>query len=302
MSVVLSINQLSKSFGFIRAVNELSFDVNKGEVFGILGPNGSGKTTTLGIILGIIKAESGTYKWFGNLPDNKTRKKIGAIVETPQFYPYLSAERNLKIIADIKECKYNDIDRVLRIVDLFDRKKHRYRNYSLGMKQRLGIAGALLCKPDVLILDEPTNGLDPQGIADIRKLIKRIAGEGITIIMASHLLDEVQKICSHVVIMDHGRNMYSGSVDTILSETPLIEVSADDLENLFSALSNFQKIKSLYQEADKVIIMLEEDTNSTDLNEYLFKNGVVLSHLCNRRKSLEKYFMQILANSDDKTY
>lgn len=300
MSVVLSIKKLSKSFGFIRAVNELSFEVNRGEVFGILGPNGSGKTTTLGIILGIINPENGIYRWFGKPPDHTLRKKVGAIVETPQFYPYLSAERNLKIIADIKECKYNDIERVLKIVDLYERRKHRYRTYSLGMKQRLGIAGALLCRPEVLILDEPTNGLDPQGIAGIRNLIQRIAADGITIILASHLLDEVQKICSHVVILDHGRNMYSGSVETILNETPLIEVSSNDLELLMSTLNKYDKVKSLYQEADKVIIMLEEPAGSADLNEYLFNNGVIVNHLCNRRKTLEKHFLQILANTDDK--
>lgn len=283
-------------------MNELSFEVNKGDIFGLLGPNGSGKTTTLGIILGVISAESGTYSWFGNPPDDKTRKKIGAILETPQFYPYLSGIKNLKILADIKECKYDDIDRVLKIVDLQDRKKHRYSNYSLGMKQRLGIAGALLCNPEVLILDEPTNGLDPQGISDIRKLIIRIAEEGTTIILASHLLDEVQKTCSHVTILDHGKNMYSGSVDAILSETPLIEISSDDLEKLFNALSNYTKIKSIYQEADKVIIMLDEDSNSADINEYLFNNGVIVNHLCNRKKTLEKHFLQILAQSDDKTY
>ncbi|MCD4679009.1 MAG: ATP-binding cassette domain-containing protein [Bacteroidales bacterium] len=299
MSAILSIKQLSKSFGFIRAVNELSFEVNKGDIFGLLGPNGSGKTTTLGIVLGVISPESGTYSWFGTPPGSKTRKKIGAILETPQFYPYLSGVKNLKILADIKECKYDDIDRVLKIVDLHDRKNHHYRNYSLGMKQRLGIAGALLCEPEVLILDEPTNGLDPQGIADIRKLILRIAEDGTTIILASHLLDEVQKTCSHVTILDHGKNMYSGNVDAILNETPLIEVSSDDLEKLFNALSNYTKIKSIYQEADKVIIMLDEDSNSADINEYLFSNGVTVNHLCNRKKTLEKHFLQILAQSND---
>jgi len=299
LSVVLSIKQLSKSFGFIRAVNELSFDVNKGEVFGILGPNGSGKTTTLGIILGIISAESGTFSWFGGPPESKLRKKIGAIVETPQFYPYLSGENNLKIIVNIKECQYADIGRVLEIVELYDRRKHSYRNYSLGMKQRLGIAGALLCNPEVLILDEPTNGLDPQGIADVRKLILKIAKEGITIIMASHLLDEVQKICSHVVILDHGKNMYCGSVDAILTESPLIEVSADDLEKLFSALSDFPRIRSFYQEAEKVIVMLEDESNSSELNEFLMNNGVVVNHLCYRKKSLEKHFLQVLSQTND---
>jgi ABC-type multidrug transport system ATPase subunit len=301
LSVVLSIDQLSKSYGFIRAVNELSFNVNKGEIFGILGPNGSGKTTTLGIILGIISPESGSYRWFGRSPDNNSRKNIGAIVDTPQFYPYLSGEKNLKILADIKGCRYADIERVLDIVELTDRKQHRYRNYSLGMKQRLGIAGALLCKPEVLILDEPTNGLDPQGIAGVRKLIKRIAGDGITIIMASHLLDEVQKICSHVVILDHGHDLYCGSVENILNDSPLLELSSDNLEMLFNALSNYKMIKSLYQEADKVIVMIDDNCTSAELNEYLFQNGVILNHLCSRKKSLEKHFLQILDQSNDQT-
>ena len=193
MDTVLKINDLTKRYGKITALDNMNLEVKRGNVFGILGPNGSGKTTTLGILLEVINQTSGDFKWFGVPSDQNTRKRIGAILEHPTFYPYLTGVQNLKIVCDIKEVPYSRVDECIKQVGLDERKDSKFKTYSLGMKQRLSIASALLCHPEVMILDEPTNGLDPQGIAEIRDLIIEIANSGKTIIIASHLLDEVQK-------------------------------------------------------------------------------------------------------------
>ena len=270
--------------------------VEKGNVFGILGPNGSGKTTTLGIILSIINPNSGFFYWFGNPPSKNDRKRIGAIVEVPVFYPYLSGLQNLKIIADIKEVPYKNIDRVLEIANISDRKHSKFKTYSLGMKQRLAIAAALLGNPDVLIFDEPTNGLDPQGIADIRNLIIKIANQGITIILASHLLDEVQKICTHVTVLDKGENIYSGKVEDVLMDSVWVEVATENNDELIMILQNLEKVESIEKEGNKLVARLKEGFTGKDLNEYLFQQGIILSHLATRRKTLEKHFLELLEN------
>lgn len=292
---VLSIQKLSKNYGRIRAVDNLSLEVQEGNVFGILGPNGSGKTTTLGIVLSVINKNGGNFSWFGKVPSKHDRKQIGAILETPIFYPYISGENNLKIIANIKGCSYETIPEVLKTVELTERRKSKFRTYSLGMKQRLAMAAALLGNPKVLILDEPTNGLDPQGIADIRELIIRIAKRGITIIMASHLLDEVQKICSHVVILDKGKNIYTGKVAEMINASAHIEVGANDMDALEEELRKNENITGF--EKDKVIMMVKvkEGYDSAQLNSYLFSKGITLTHLNTRKKSLENYFLELLA-------
>ena len=297
--VVLSLNKISKRFGRIKAVDELSLEVEKGNVFGILGPNGSGKTTTLGIILDVINPDSGYFQWFGKTPTKYERKKIGSIIEVPIFYPYLSAVRNLKIIADIKGIPYNDINRVLNIVDLIERKNSKFKTYSLGMKQRLAIAAALLGNPQALIFDEPTNGLDPKGIAEIRELILTIASEGITILLASHLLDEVQKTCTHVAILDKGRKLSSGKVEDVLNESDTVEISSGNLEELYVTINNCDIVKSVVRQGDKLSVKLDKKASSTDLNNFLFNKGIVLSHLTIRKKTLEKYFLELLNESDD---
>jgi len=291
--VVLSIKNLSKNYGKLRAVDQLTLDVHAGEVFGILGPNGSGKTTTLGVVLSVINASGGSYSWFGNVPTKADRKKIGAILEVPIFYPYISGETNLKIVADIKGCGYDNIPEVLKIVDLTARKKSKFHTYSLGMKQRLAIAAALVGNPEVLILDEPTNGLDPQGIAEIRELILRIAARGITIILASHLLDEVQKICSHVAVLDKGKNIFTGRVDDILNASTQVEVAADDMEALEDKLAKHEDVLSFQKENTILLVNLKEGFMSTDLNKYLFSTGCTLKHLAIRKRSLENYFLEL---------
>jgi ABC-2 type transport system ATP-binding protein len=294
---ILKISKLSKRYGRIKAVDGLDLEVLQGNVYGILGPNGSGKTTTLGMILSIINPDSGSFSWFGNAPSKEDRKYIGSIVEVPYFYPYMSGLRNLKLFADIKRVSYEGIEKALKIVDLTERQHSRFKTYSLGMKQRLAIAAAILGEPRALILDEPTNGLDPQGIAEIRNLIIRIANEGITIILASHLLDEVQKICSHVCVLEKGKNIFSGKVDDVLNASEMIEIGAADISALESMLKEYDKVESLERENSKIIVRMREGLDSTHLNRYLFEKGIVLSHIATRKKTLEKHFLELLENS-----
>ncbi len=295
---ILKISKLSKHYGRIKAVDNLSLEVNKGEVFGILGPNGSGKTTTLGIILSIIKQNSGTFSWFGNVPSKKDRTEIGAILEIPIFYPYLSATQNLKIYADIRNVPYSEIDKVLKTVDLLKRKRSRFNTYSLGMKQRLAIAAALLGNPQVLILDEPTNGLDPQGIAEIRNLIIEIAQQGITIILASHLLDEVQKICTHVAVLETGNCIFSGKVEDVLNESMSIELGADDSVALSEILASLDIIKNFKKEGSIFIANIQEGIDAEMVNKTIYDKGIVLNHLSLKKKTLEKHFLELLENHD----
>lgn len=293
---ILSVKGLTKDYGSLRALDNLHLEVSRGQVFGILGPNGSGKTTTLGIILDVLKAKSGTFEWFGEKGTPDHRKRIGAILEEPIFYPYMSAVDNLKVTAKIKKASYDRIDEVLQTVDLLDRKHDKFKTYSYGMRQRLAIAGALVANPEVLILDEPTNGLDPKGIAEIRELILRIADMGITIIMASHMLDEVQKVCSHVAILQKGKLRATGSVEEVLQDNKTLEVASDNSVLLKEKLATMDAVKSVKEENHLLIITVTEETTTAAFNQALFEEGVVLSHLALRKKSLEKFFLDVIDN------
>lgn len=291
---VLSIQNLSKQYGSIQALRNVSFEVPEGSVFGILGPNGSGKTTMLGIVLNILKATSGTVSFYGQPPTHETRKHIGTLLETPNFYHYLSAERNLSIAAEIKGKGKEDIDTVLQQVNLYERKTSSFNTYSLGMKQRLAIASALLGNPDVLIFDEPTNGLDPVGIAEIRDLIKRLAATGKTIIMASHLLDEVEKVCTHVAILKRGNLLTAGAVDEVLQTEDIAEVSATDMQALANTLQSMNSYSSMNK--NETVIQLKYPTGTANLeaiNQYCFDHGIVLNHLQLKKKSLETKFLEL---------
>lgn len=298
---VLVIENLTKVYGKLRAVDNLSIKIEKGNIYGILGPNGSGKTTTLGIVLDAVNATSGSFKWFGNMPSKAERKRVGAILETPVFYPYMSGVKNLEIIADIKGVSYEQIPEVLQTVDLLSRKKSHFKTYSLGMKQRLAIAAALIGNPEVLILDEPTNGLDPQGIAEIRNLIKKIAKQGLTIVLASHLLDEVQKVCTHVVVLEKGKKLFAGKVDEVLSDSVLVEVAGPEMDKIEGVLKNSDFINKIEREEHLFLIELKPGIDSSVLNQSLFDQGIQVSHISLRKKSLENYFLELLAESHDKT-
>lgn len=294
MNKVLEINQLTKQFGSFTAVNNVSFSVEKGNVYGLLGPNGSGKSTTLGMILNVINPTAGSWKWFDKEPNNDSLKKIGAIIESPKFYPYLSAEKNLKIVADIKEVNYAKIDEKLELVGLLSRKKDKFQQYSLGMKQRLAIAAGLLNDPEVLILDEPTNGLDPQGIIQIRELIIKIAQQGTTIILASHLLDEVEKVCSHVVVLNQGKMLYAGSVDQMNSSFGSIEVAAQNMESLEYTLKTFSFVSKVTKENNKLFAVLSEEKDPAEINKMFYEQGIIVNHLVKRKESLEQQFFQLI--------
>ncbi|MEX6687787.1 ATP-binding cassette domain-containing protein [Danxiaibacter flavus] len=291
---VLTVNNLTKYYGQIRALNNISFNVPEGSVFGILGPNGSGKTTMLGIIMDILRATSGSFLFFGQASSATVRKQVGTLLETPNFYHYLSGEKNLRIAAEIKGKGHEQIPSVLRRVNLYERRQSKFSTYSLGMKQRLAIASCLLGDPKVLVFDEPTNGLDPVGIAEIRSLIKQLAGEGKTIIMASHLLDEVEKVCTHVAILKQGNLITSGHVDEVLVNEDIVEVSAKDitgLENALHLLNGYLSIK-----VDDRQIQLHYPTATADLekiNRHCFNNGIVLTHLQLKKKSLESKFLEL---------
>lgn len=296
METVLSISNLTKHFGKIQAVNNLNLQIQRGQVFGMLGPNGSGKTTTLGMLMGVVNPTAGDFTWFGEPPSHHLRKKIGAVLEHPIFYPYLTGQKNLELNARIKQCPPENIPNVLDLVELTPRKDHQYKTYSLGMKQRLAIASALLNDPTVLILDEPTNGLDPMGIAEIRDLIQKIAANGKTIILASHLLDEVQKVCTHFSVLKKGNLVHTGPVGEVGNDGETVEVSAENT-NLNEILMTFSGTASIYRENGSYQVALREGFHSKDLNQFLFEKGVVASHLITKKKSLEKQFLEILAES-----
>lgn len=297
MEKILSVKNLTKKFRRI-VVNNISFDVEKGNVYGLLGPNGSGKSTTFGMLLSTINPTSGEWNWFGESGTTKeTLKKIGAIIEQPNFYPYLSAEKNLKIVAKIKGTPYSRIDEVLSLVGLLERKKDAFKTHSLGMKQRLAIASALLNNPEVLILDEPTNGLDPEGIIQIRNLINTIAQQGITIIIASHLLDEIEKICSHVIILKEGNAIYCGSVEGMTNNKGYFELNSDNLEVLKNELLGMNIFSEIKLSENGVIAVISEDIPSAELNRKLIEKSIYLSHLAKKKQSLETQFLELVKNN-----
>jgi len=294
---ILTVENLSKSYGRIQALKNVSFTVPEGTVFGILGPNGSGKTTTLGTITDILKPTSGSYKLFGEPTSAASRRKIGTLLETPNFYHYLSGVKNLEIAAEIKQHGKEDIDRVLEMVDLTRRKDSKFSTYSLGMKQRLAIASCLLGSPSVLIFDEPTNGLDPVGIAEIRELMKRLYREGKTIIMASHLLDEVEKVCTDVAILKKGELIISGKVNEILSNEDMVEVAAKDHLKLVEVLNAMPEKTRIIDENNVVKIFFSVGkADLSAVNSYCFNNGVVLHHLTLKKQSLEARFFELTNN------
>lgn len=291
---ILELNKISKAYGKIKALDDLSFIVPQGSVFGILGPNGSGKTTTLSIILDVLQADSGTYKWFGEEPHAGHRKSVGSLLETPNFYHYLTAVQNLRITQSISgRGNEQDIERVLRQVNLHERKNYRFSTFSLGMKQRLAIAAALLGDPKVLLLDEPTNGLDPVGIVEIRELIKDLSKSGHTVIMASHLLDEVEKVCDHVAILKRGKLIATGTVDAVLSDEDCVILNARE-PGLTELMQQYEGVLRVENTAEGIACFFEKGVISTaDINTYCFDHGVILSQLNMRKKKLEEKFFEL---------
>lgn len=298
LETILSIKNLHKRYGSIQALKNVSFDIHKGNVYGILGPNGSGKSTTLGIVLNVVNKTSGDYNWFnGAIETHEALKKVGAIIERPNFYPYMTATENLELVCKIKGIQPSKVIEKLELVGLVDRKNSKFSTFSLGMKQRLAIASALLNDPEILILDEPTNGLDPQGIHQIRDIIKLIASQGTTILLASHLLDEVEKVCTHVVVLRKGEILYTGLVDGMSANEGFFELQADDAERLIEAVKTHSAVKNIINDDGKILVYLKNDLGATELNRFLFEKNIVLNHLVKRKNSLEEQFLE-LTNSN----
>ena len=294
MNEILSIQNLSKNFGKIKAVDDLSFTVEKGTVYGILGPNGSGKTTTLSVITGVLHPASGSYRWFGNKPGKWERKRMGSLIEIPNFYPYLTLFQNLQIVARIKNVQEEDINRVLGITDLLRRKYSRFDTLSLGMKQRLSFASVLLGDPEVLVLDEPANGLDPEGIAEVRNIIISERDKGKTIIIASHILDEVEKVCTHVGILKMGKLIASGSVDKLLVMDRVVTMSAPDNAKLKEILEKSGLVRSIKEDVDSITATIVSETEPGEINKYLIEKGITLTRLEVNKPTLESQFLELV--------
>jgi len=289
----LQIDRLTKSYGPIKALDQLSLEIEEGNVFGILGPNGSGKTTTLGCILGILHQNAGSYKWFEGKFDPNPRLKIGAILETPNFYPYLNAIDNLEIIRRIKGASNQDFTELLELVNLAQRRKSKFSTYSLGMKQRLAIAATMIGDPEVVIFDEPTNGLDPEGIAEVRNTLQAIAEQGKTVIMASHILAEVEKICSHVTIIKHGKLLASGPVGSILTSDMTLEISSSNNERLLIILENNPLIKTIQVKGNIIECTADADISISSINKQATAEDIDVTHLVSRKRKLEEEFLEI---------
>ncbi|WP_288984493.1 ABC transporter ATP-binding protein [uncultured Flavobacterium sp.] len=298
METILKITNLNKIFNRkLHAVKNVSFEIKKGNVYGILGPNGSGKSTTLGIVLNVVNKTSGEFEWFeGKTSTHDALKKVGAIIERPNFYPYMSAKENLELVCKIKGTSFAKVDEKLELVGLLERKNDKFKTFSLGMKQRLAIASALLNDPEILILDEPTNGLDPQGIRQIRDIIRIIASQGTTILLASHLLDEVEKVCSHVVVLQKGVMLYQGSVHNMIENNSFFELKSANIQQLKEVLQNHASVEKLIEEEGRLLVYMKQEIAAQEINSYLFESNIVLEHLVKRKNSLEEQFLELTKN------
>ncbi len=293
---VLEIKNLTKKYGNVTAVNDLTVSISEGSVMGILGPNGSGKTTTIACILGLVFPENGTYKWFDNPENVLDNTRIGALIEQPNFYPYLSAVKNLEIVAKVRgiEDYAEEINRVLEIVNLGERKTSSFSTFSFGMKQRLAIAAALLGDPEVLIFDEPTNGLDPQGIAFVRNIIQEQAKKGKTIVLASHILDEVEKVCTDVLILKKGSVIAKGKVSDVLNESDKIYIASDDNQKLLELLSAKDLIENSDFENEFLVVTLKNGYSTREISDIAFENKILFTKLESRKKTLETEFLELI--------
>jgi ABC-2 type transport system ATP-binding protein len=294
--VILRTSGLTKYFGTLKAVDNLNLEIRRGEVFGFLGPNGAGKSTTVGMILNLVEPTSGTIEIFGrNLKDDPwaALRRIGAVIESPAFYPYLSGWDNLEALAisigNVTRAKITD---VLERVNLLDRAKDKYGNYSLGMKQRLGIASTLLRDPELIILDEPTNGLDPAGVKEIRDLIPQLAHESRAVVLCSHLLHEVELVCSNVTIIKQGVTLVTDAVQQLVTRGQTLEIKVNDLAGAANLLSSLPWIKSVKIAGERLMVEMPPE-RAADVNQALAEHGLYASELVNRNTGLEDIFLQL---------
>ncbi|MGN6362166.1 MAG: ABC transporter ATP-binding protein [Thermomicrobiales bacterium] len=296
--IVLRVAGLTKRYGDRAVVRNLSLEVRRGEVFGFLGPNGAGKTTAIAMMLGLVQPHAGTIEILGHdvaYGYEPALKNVGAIVETPAYYPYLSGLDNLRVLAlargGVPARRY---DEVLALVGLKGRERDRYGAYSLGMKQRLGVAGALLHQPELLILDEPSNGLDPAGMVEIRELILRLAAEGQTIVLCSHLLNEVQQVCDRVAILARGQIVAQGEVETLLRQGAVTVVRVDDPDRAETVLRQEPWVTGLTRDDDALLVRMPNQDGFA-LGRVLAEHGFIVGELRRQERDLERFFLDMTA-------
>ena len=294
--VILRTAALTKRFGTLEAVKNLNIEIHRGEVFGFLGPNGAGKSTTVGMILGLVAPTSGSIELFGrNLKDNpwSVLRRIGAVIEEPAFYPYLSGWHNLETLAiSIGGISKNKISEVLERVNLLERAGDRYSNYSMGMKQRLGIASTLLRDPEFIILDEPTNGLDPAGTKEVRDLIPLLAHESRAVLLCSHILHEVELVCDRVAIIKQGVTLINAPIQELLNRGQVLQIKVDNPTKAVPILSEIPWIKSVKIEGGYLIVEAPQESAS-QVTQILAEHGLYLSELVKRGSSLESVFLHL---------
>ncbi len=292
-TTIVETHGLTKRYGSgVLAVNSIDMSVRRGEVYGFLGPNGAGKTTTLRMLVGLIRPTAGTATAAGHAPGNPAGlAKIGSLIESPGFYPYLSGRENMRVIADFAGVNHKRVEEVLDIVELASRAGRKFGTYSTGMKQRLGVAAALLKDPELLILDEPTNGLDPQGMAEMRKLIKDIGQGERTVLLSSHLLGEVEQICDRVGVISNGKLVKQSTVQDLLGEKGVV-VKAEPSEKASEVLIRMFGAASVVHE-DGYFHLKTDPARSMEINQQLINAGIGVSELRPFERSLEEVFFQL---------
>lgn len=294
MHTLLSINNLTKNYGTTEALCNFTLEVVECQVLGILGPNGSGKTTLLSILMGLRYPTSGHFKWFNTPPNHVPTTRIGALIEVPTFYPYLSLYDNMRISALAKNISYNAIFPAVERVGLTPNLKAKVATFSLGMKQRMAIAQALLGNPKIIVLDEPTNGLDPEGIVEVRNLIKELNAGGTSIIVASHNLDEVQRTCTHVAILKKGHLQAFGGVNELLTSAKVAIVEVRNPENLIDFLNSNPTIEVIERVGNSFKLLVNKSEHQVTLITDFQNHGIAVNSFEIRNLNLEELFITLV--------
>jgi ABC-2 type transport system ATP-binding protein len=291
---VIETRQLTKKYGDVVAVDHLSLNVPRGGVFGFLGPNGSGKTTTMGMLLGLVHPTSGEARIFGDPARHPaTLRRVGAMVESPTFYPYLSGRANLRYFQGVSgHGAAGEVDRLLDIVDLGKRADSKFATYSLGMKQRLGIACALLGDPELVFLDEPTNGLDPAGVVEVRELIRQLGKGGRTVVLSSHLLSETELVCDNVAVLSRGRLIVQGTIQELLRQHDALRLRTTDDAKARATLAAMSWVEGTEQRDGELVVTAPQD-RAWEISRALAEGGVYVHELVPLHRSLEEFFMEI---------
>jgi ABC-2 type transport system ATP-binding protein len=294
-SPAIETSELTKHYGHLIAVNHLTLNVNRGEIFGFLGPNGSGKSTTMRMLLGLAHPTSGQARILGmdvrtQLPE--ILRHTGALIENPTFYPFLSGRENLRLTADLTGTQGSRIDPVLDLVDMKNDADRSFSSYSMGMKQRIGVGSALLTDPDLLILDEPANGLDPAGIVEMRSLMHRLREEGHTVFVSSHVLHEIEQVCDRIAILNHGQVVAQGAVHELLGETDRIELRVDRAAEAARIVKDLPWVTDVSIESEALVVTAPMD-RSAEINKALAEHEIFASIIRPRQESLERYFLDL---------